>query len=52
MACGMDFDRPKIDGLPHPVRPYLVHSNNKTMGDKLAFLIIDLSTMPYRCYVK
>ena len=19
MACGMDFDRPKIDGLPHPV---------------------------------
>lgn len=23
MACGMDFDRPKIDGLPHPVRQVL-----------------------------
>jgi len=45
MACGMDFDRPKIDGLPHPVRTYfmhsndqMMHSNDQMMGDKLAGL--------------
>ncbi|DBA79927.1 TPA: hypothetical protein ACH3X1_008137 [Trebouxia sp. C0004] len=28
MACGMDFDRPKIDGLPHPVRQVLKQPND------------------------
>ena len=27
MACGMDFDRPKIDSLPHQVNLFSLHES-------------------------